>query len=165
MRVRRRSVHLGAVRALLLAVVSAAPAWVRGAEPLPTIREAFRASSQGLSSGLGKGIYRHYRAFAGGDWQLKVDADVSVYLADGRYHIDLVLQPSSDDAPDYFNDLGDASSRAMSPLASRWAIRKMIRSCQEAHDPSLMVASTLSAMTSSAALSDRRASEGRPCFA
>src|SRR5262249_18641084 len=61
------------------------------AGPWETIREAFRTSSRGLTSGIGKGTYRHYRAAAGGDWQLKVDADVSTAFVGRRYHIDLVL--------------------------------------------------------------------------
>ncbi len=63
----QRSVHLGAERAFLLPVILAAPIRVCGAEPLETIREAFRASSQRLTSGIGKGIYRHYRAVTGDD--------------------------------------------------------------------------------------------------
>jgi hypothetical protein len=91
MGIRQHSVRLRTERTFLLAIVLATPACVLGAEPLETIREAFRASSQGLTSGVGSGTYRHYRAFAGGDWQLKVDADVSTYFVGRRYHIDLVL--------------------------------------------------------------------------
>jgi hypothetical protein len=77
MRIPQRSGHLGAGRTLLLAVVLAAPGRVCGAEPLETICAAFRAASQGLTSGIGKGNYRHYEAVTGGDWQLKQDADLT----------------------------------------------------------------------------------------
>src|SRR5438552_387167 len=87
MGIQQRSIHIGAGWALLLAVVLAAPAWVCGAEPLETIREASRASSQGLTSGVGKGTYRHYRAIGEGDWQLDRDADVSAYFDGKKYHI------------------------------------------------------------------------------
>jgi hypothetical protein len=90
MKVQRRPVHLGGQRALLMAVVLAAPAWVRGAEPLETIREAFRTWSQGLTSGIGKGTYRHDRAIGEGDWQLDRDADVATYFDGEKYHIEFV---------------------------------------------------------------------------
>jgi hypothetical protein len=73
-------------------VVLALPAGVvRAAEPLEVIREAFRASSQGLTSGIGKGAYRHYRARGDDDWQLKQDADLTVYFDGKKYHIDLAF--------------------------------------------------------------------------
>jgi hypothetical protein len=87
----QRSAHLGAEPALLLAVVLAAPDWVCGAEPLETIREAFRASSQVLTSGIGKGTYRHYRATGEEDWHLERDADVLTYFDGKKYHIDLLF--------------------------------------------------------------------------
>jgi hypothetical protein len=87
----QRSAHLGTERALLLAVVLAAPDWVCGAEPLETIREAFRASSQVLTSGIGKGTYRHYRATDEEDWHLERDADVLTYFDGKKYHIDLLF--------------------------------------------------------------------------
>ena len=86
MRIPRRSGHLAAGRALLLAVVVAAPDRVCGAEPLETICAAFRAASQGLTSGIGKGTYRHYEAVTGGDWQgasARLDARVSGYEVTG----------------------------------------------------------------------------------
>ena len=43
---------------LFLAVSFATPSLVRGADPLDTIREAFRASSKGLHSGIGNGNSR-----------------------------------------------------------------------------------------------------------
>src|SRR5262245_10339173 len=90
MRIRRCSVCIEAKRALLLAVLLASPPWVRGVEPLETIREAFRASSQGLTSGIGKGTYRHYQAIPGGDWQLREDADLTTYFDGKKYHIELI---------------------------------------------------------------------------
>jgi hypothetical protein len=92
MRIPQRSGHLGAGRAILLAVVLAAPDRVCGAEPLETICAAFRAASQGLTSGIGKGTYRHYEAVTGGDWQLKQDADLTTYFDGKKYHIELKYQ-------------------------------------------------------------------------
>jgi hypothetical protein len=89
MKIQRRSGHLGAGLALLLAVVLAAPGRVCGAEPLETISAAFRAASQGLTSGIGKGTYRHYEAVNGRDWQLKQDADLTTYFDGKKYHIEL----------------------------------------------------------------------------
>ncbi len=89
MRIPQRSGHLGAGRAILLAVVLAAPRRVCGAEPLETICAAFHATSQGLTSGIGKGTYRHYEAVTGGDWQLKQDADLTTYFDGKKYHIEL----------------------------------------------------------------------------
>jgi hypothetical protein len=89
MRIPQRTGHLGAGRALLLAVVLATPGRVCGAEPLETICAAFRAASQGLTSGIGKGTYRHYEAVTGGDWQLKQDADLTTYFDGKKYHIEL----------------------------------------------------------------------------
>jgi hypothetical protein len=91
MEMRWSSSRLGDPFAILGVVLLAASAWAGDAGPSETIREAFRASSRGLTSGIGEGTYRHYRAVAEGDWQLKVDADVSTYFAERRYHIDLVL--------------------------------------------------------------------------
>ena len=89
MRIPQRSGHLGAGRALLLAVVLAVPCRVCGAEPLETICAAFHAASQGLTSGIGKGTYRHYEAVTGGDWQLKQDADLTTYFDGKKYYIEL----------------------------------------------------------------------------
>jgi hypothetical protein len=90
MRDSQRSVRIEAELALLLAVVLTTPGRVPGAEPLETIREAFRASSQGLSSGIGKGSYRQYRAITGGEWQLVQDADLTTYFDGKKYHIELI---------------------------------------------------------------------------
>ena len=89
MRIQQRSGHLGAGRVLVLAVVLAAPGRVCGAEPLEMICAAFRAASQGLTSGIGKGTYRHYEAFTGRDWQLKQDAGLTTYFDGKKYHIEL----------------------------------------------------------------------------
>jgi hypothetical protein len=43
------------------------------------IREALRASSQGLTSGIGKGTYRHHRAITGRDWQLVENSNLTTY--------------------------------------------------------------------------------------
>ena len=91
MRIRQRSAHLGAKRALLLAVLLTMPASAPGAEPLEMICQAFRSSSQGLTSGIGKGIYRYYRAIGEDEWQLLRDADVSTYFDGQKYHLELVF--------------------------------------------------------------------------
>jgi hypothetical protein len=91
MRIQQRSVQLVCEQAIILAVIVVAPGSVYGAEPLETIQEAFRASSQMLTSGIGKGSYRHYRAIGEGDWHLERDADVSTYFDGKKYHIDLIF--------------------------------------------------------------------------
>jgi hypothetical protein len=91
MRIRQRSAHLGAKRALLLAALLSVPASAPGAEPLEIICQAFRSSSRGLTSGIGKGTYRHYRAIGEDEWQLSRDADVSTYFDAQRYHLELVF--------------------------------------------------------------------------
>jgi hypothetical protein len=56
MRIRQRSAHLGAKRALVLAALLTVPGSAPGAEPLEMICQAFRSSSHGLTSGIGKGL-------------------------------------------------------------------------------------------------------------
>ena len=80
MELRYRSMRSGVPVGLLLAAVIGTPVWVLGAEPIDTVREAFRASSQGLTSGIGKGRYRHYDAVPGGDWQPMIDADLETHF-------------------------------------------------------------------------------------
>jgi hypothetical protein len=87
-----RWVRSGVQFGLLLAAVIAAPAWFRSAEPLEIIREAFRASSDGLASGTGKGRYRYYEAVPGSDWKLKVDADLQTFFDGKKYHIDFAFR-------------------------------------------------------------------------
>jgi len=91
MELRYRSMKVGVLSWLLLAAVIATPVWVVGAEPIETVREAFRASSKGLTSGIGKGRYRHYDAIPGGDWQLKIDADLETHFEGRKYHVDLTF--------------------------------------------------------------------------
>jgi hypothetical protein len=86
---RRHSIEFVIKRSLLLAAVLGAPAWVRGEEPLEMVSEAFRAS-QGLISGVGKGVYRHYRTIGQEDWHLDRDADISTYFDSSKYHIEFV---------------------------------------------------------------------------
>jgi hypothetical protein len=77
---------------LFFTAVFATPAWVYGAEPLETVREAFRTSSKELTSGIGWGRYRYYEAVPGGDWQLKIDANMLARFDGKRYHIDLTFE-------------------------------------------------------------------------
>jgi hypothetical protein len=93
MRIQHRSVRPGLPMGLLLGAVFATPVWVRGAQPLETVRAAFRASSRGITSGSGKGIYRYYEAVAGGDWVLKTDADISTHFDGKKYYIELTFHP------------------------------------------------------------------------
>jgi hypothetical protein len=76
---------------VLLAGVLEAPTGVHGAEPIEIVREAYRNSSNGLASGVGKGRYRHYEAVPGGDWQLKVDSSLDAHFEGRKYHIDLTF--------------------------------------------------------------------------
>jgi hypothetical protein len=96
MRIRRRSARLGAKRALLLAALLTVPASAPRADPLETIRQAFRSSSQGLTSGIGKGTYRYYRAIGDDEWQLSRDADVSTYFDGQKYNLELVFHRDDD---------------------------------------------------------------------
>ena len=73
----------------LAGLVFLVPAWARGVEPPETIREATRASVEGLTSGIGKGVFRHYRASGEGGWKLVQDADLATYFDGHRYHIEL----------------------------------------------------------------------------
>jgi hypothetical protein len=77
---------------LLLAAPTVAPVCVRAAEPLEVVRSAFRASSAGLTSGAGKGIYREYEAVAGEEWTLPVDAEILTQFDGNKYHIELRYQ-------------------------------------------------------------------------
>ncbi len=91
MRIRQRARRPGVGLYLFLAGALVAPSWARGAEPSETIRAAFRASSEGLTSGTGKGRYRRSEAVTGDDRQLKVEADVSTHFDGSKYHIDLTF--------------------------------------------------------------------------
>jgi hypothetical protein len=91
MRIPQRSAHLRAMRALLLTALLTVPASAPGAEPLEMICQAFRSSSQGLTSGIGKGIYRHDRAIGEDEWQLSRDSDVTTYFDGQKYHLELVF--------------------------------------------------------------------------
>jgi hypothetical protein len=55
------------------------------------VREAFRSSSRTLTSGVGKGRYRYYEAVPGGDWDLKIDANLLAYFDGSKHHIDLTF--------------------------------------------------------------------------
>lgn len=74
----------------LLAVLLPAPT-ARAAGPLETIREAHLASSRGLTSGIARGTFRHYRSIGAGEWQLRQDADVAIAFSGKRYRIDLTF--------------------------------------------------------------------------
>jgi len=76
---------------LFLAAAFNTSATVLGADPLETVREAFRNSSTGLKSGIGRGRYRHYEDVPGGDWQLKIDASLIAQFDGNKYHIDLTF--------------------------------------------------------------------------
>jgi hypothetical protein len=77
--------------ALLVVWLLIAPGWVRAADPLETVCEAFRASSNGLHSGIGKGKYRHYEAVPGSDWQLEVEADILAQFDGRKFHVDFMF--------------------------------------------------------------------------
>ena len=90
MRIRQRSAHLGAMRVFLLAALLIRPAWAPSAEPQEMICQAFRSSSQGLISGIGKGSYRYYRAIGEDKWQ-SAGCHVSTYFDGQKYHVELVF--------------------------------------------------------------------------
>ncbi len=91
MRMQRGAHRSGLILFLSLAVALSAPWCTHGAEPSEIVGAAYRASSQGLKSGIGKGRYRRYQATPGGDWELRVDAEVSTYFDGNKYHIDLTF--------------------------------------------------------------------------
>ena len=64
-----------------------------GAEPLDVVRRAFDASSKGLTSGAGNGMYRQFEANGEGEWTLQADAEISTYFDREKYHIELKYQP------------------------------------------------------------------------
>jgi len=84
---RRRGVQ----SALSVTITLAVSLSVCGAEPFETAREAFHASSKGLTSGTGNGRYRRYETAADGTWQLKVDADITTFFSGNKYHVDLAF--------------------------------------------------------------------------
>jgi hypothetical protein len=87
MRQCRRPVGLCLALGFGLAAASSA----RGEEPSEIVRAAYRASSEGLKSGIGQGRYRRYQAAPGGEWQLKVEADIRTYFDGDKYHIDMTF--------------------------------------------------------------------------
>jgi hypothetical protein len=74
---------------LLAAFIFGGSAAVRGAEHLETVRKAFNASSKGLVSGSGDGVYRYYESLNGGEWVLKSDADIMTHFDNKSYSIAL----------------------------------------------------------------------------
>jgi hypothetical protein len=93
MRIERLSSRPVARAGLLLAVLLATPVSVRGDEPLAIVREAFRASSTGLESGSGKGVYRVYESIDGGDWFITTDADIASHFDGAKYFVELRFHP------------------------------------------------------------------------
>jgi hypothetical protein len=70
-------------------VVTATLVRACGDEPVGVVCKAFHASSTGLASGKGRGVYRHYEAAPGEDWQLKIDAKLHVQFEGRKYRVDL----------------------------------------------------------------------------
>ena len=87
----------GRVRVCLSSLIIglATPVLVMGGEPLQVIREAWAASSSELRSGSGKGMYRWYESVGGGDWELKLDADISTHFVGRNYYVELVFSPDN----------------------------------------------------------------------
>jgi hypothetical protein len=80
----------GAVYATAVFIaVKATPVRASRDEPLDVVCKAFHTSSGGLTSGIGRGIYRHYEAAPGEDWQLKIDAKLHVQFDGRKYRVDL----------------------------------------------------------------------------
>jgi hypothetical protein len=76
---------------LLVVSLLITPVQARAADPMETICLAFRSSSKGRHSGIGKGKYRHYDAVPGGDWQLKLEANILAQFDGRKYHVDLTF--------------------------------------------------------------------------
>lgn len=90
---RHLSGHRVGMPVLFLAAAMAAPVSGQGTEAPELLRGAFRASSTGLTSGSGKGIYREYQAAGEDEWTLRADADISTYFSGDKYHVDLKYHP------------------------------------------------------------------------
>jgi hypothetical protein len=76
----------------LACLLVASPMCVLGAEPLDMVSKAFHASSDGLTSGIGKGTFQFYEAKAGGEWKLTSDADVDTCFHGKNYRILLIYR-------------------------------------------------------------------------
>jgi hypothetical protein len=75
--------------AAVFIAVTTTPVRACGDEPVVVVCKAFHASSTGLTSGKGRGIYRHYESAPGKDWQLKIDANLHVQFEGRKYRVDL----------------------------------------------------------------------------
>ncbi len=93
MGIRQKWPRPGTRLVFVVAAVVAIPVRAHSAEPLETVREAFRASSTGLTSGSGKGVYRFYEEVDGAGWVLKTDADIATYFDGKKYFVELRFQP------------------------------------------------------------------------
>ena len=51
--------------------------------------------SKELTSGSGKGMYRWYESVNGGEWELKVDADITTHFVGRNYYVELVFSPEN----------------------------------------------------------------------
>jgi hypothetical protein len=69
-----------------------------GSDPLTVVLEAYRASSGGLESGIGKGTYRHYEGTSSSDIKLAEDADVEFSFSHRKYRVSLSYNKSASGA-------------------------------------------------------------------
>jgi hypothetical protein len=81
-----RATLLGSMRSLPIVLVFGLAVTARGADPLGTVCQAFRASDGNLVSGIGNGTYRYYDANEGNDWDLKVDSEFWTGFDGKKYH-------------------------------------------------------------------------------
>jgi hypothetical protein len=69
-----------------------------GDDRLNVVLEAFRASSKGLESGVGRGSYRHYQGAKQDNTSLTVEGSVEYYFDRNKYH--LTIEYSKTDSGD-----------------------------------------------------------------
>ncbi len=110
--------HRATWTVLFLASLMASPLSSHGAEPLETVRDAFRASSMGITSGIGKGTFQAYEAAAGGDWQLRTDAHIETSFNGVKYRVALTFnrEPSGRTSQVIIYDGEAVTAARFSPL-------------------------------------------------
>jgi hypothetical protein len=69
------------------------PVQAAGGEHLETLRNASVVSSSRLKSGSGSGMFRLYEAIAEGEWELKLDSEITTHFVGRTYYIELVFNP------------------------------------------------------------------------
>jgi hypothetical protein len=78
---------------VVVAAGFAVPVLAVADEPLRTVRDAWAVSSRELRSGSGHGMFRCYESVSGGEWELKVDAEITTHFVGRNYYIELIYNP------------------------------------------------------------------------